>query len=340
MKFKKLKIILVLFVLLVSGCSKQQIIDNVTKIVKFDIQLVDKVDKNNYVSYNGWLKLENNKLVNQYGEKISLRGISSHGIQWFGDLITNENLTELKKWGSNVFRIAMYTEQDGYLANPSLKNKVYEIVELAKTLDMYVIIDWHILYDNNPMNHINEAKVFFDEVSKKYADVPNVIFEICNEPNGNTNWDNDIYSYAEEIIKIIRNNNKKAIVIVGTPTWSQDVDKVVNKPLSDNLVMYALHFYAGTHKQELRDRVKNVINKIPLIVSEWGTSDASGTNGNYFDESKNWLEFLEENNISWINWSLTNKNETSAILKENTYVVNDENLTESGLFIKSQIEKY
>ena len=183
------------------------------------------------------------------------------------------------------------------------------------------------------MMHKEEAKEFFNEISNKYKDVPNVIYEICNEPNGNVTWEN-IKPYAEEIISVIRNNSKKSIIVVGTPTWSQDVDKI--DKINDQNTMYALHFYSGTHKEDLRNRAKSVINNIPIFVTEWGVSDASGNNGVYLDEAQKWIDFMNENNISWANWSLSDKNESSALLLPNSSKdkIKDENLSESGKFVK------
>lgn len=294
--------------------------------------------KNNYVSYNGFLSIENNNLVNQYSEKIMLRGMSSHGIQWFPEFINDYNIKKLKEWGANVIRIAMYTDEGGYLSNKDLKKKLYEMVDLVISNDMYVVIDWHILHDNNPLTNLESAKEFFEEASNKYKDVPNVIYEICNEPNGNTTWD-DIYSYANEVINVIRNNSRNSIIIVGTPNWSQDVDKAALKPLSDELVMYALHFYAGTHREDLRNRLKSVLNKIPVFVSEFGITDASGYGNIDLAEGEKWINLLEECNISWINWSLTNKDEGASFLIPNSSNnISEEDLSVSGKFIKERLK--
>ncbi len=294
----------------------------------------EEITKNNLVSYNGWLSVENNTLVNSNHEKIQLKGMSTHGIQWYGDFANYSMIQSLRdEWNSNLFRVAMYTDEGGYIQNRDLKNKLIEIVDNVIKLDMYVIIDWHILSDNNPMMHKEEAKEFFNEISNKYKDVPNVIYEICNEPNGNVTWEN-IKPYAEEIISVIRNNSKKSIIVVGTPTWSQDVDKI--DKINDQNTMYALHFYSGTHKEDLRNRAKSVINNIPIFVTEWGVSDASGNNGVYLDEAQKWIDFMNENNISWANWSLSDKNESSALLLPNSSKdkIKDENLSESGKFVK------
>lgn len=296
---------------------------------------------NNLVSSNGWLKIKDNTLVNEKENKIQLKGISSHGIQWYGDYSNESMIKSLRdNWGTNLFRIAMYTEEGGYIQNRNLKEKVTGIVDTAIKLDMYVIIDWHILSDNDPMIHKEEAKEFFMEISKKYKDYPNVIYEICNEPNGNITWDSNIKPYAEEVINVIRENSKNSIIIVGTGTWSQDVDKAAENPINDSNVMYALHFYAGTHTEWLRERVKNALVKIPIFASEWGVSDASGNGCVYLEEAQKWTEFMKENNISFANWSLSDKNESSALLLPNSSKneIKDENLSESGKFVKQAIK--
>lgn len=298
-------------------------------------------NKTPYVSYNGFLKVKGSTLVNQYNNEIQLRGLSSHGLQWYSDLITTENLQYLKEnFNINVFRIAMYTAENGYINNKeTIKQKAMEITDMAISLDLYVIIDWHILSDGNPNMYKDEAKEFFDEFSNKYKNVPNVIYEICNEPNGqNVTWDNDVKPYAEEIIPVIRNNSPKSLVIVGTPNWCRDLDKVINNTLDFDNVLYSCHFYAGSHLKEIKEKLPIAFdNKLPVFVSEWGTTNYTGDGNPYENESTELINILNENNISWVNWSFCNKNEGSAILMP-SYNLNsniDEYLSESGKIVKS-----
>lgn len=293
------------------------------------------------VSENGQLSVKGTQLVNKDGKPIILRGMSSHGINWFPEFTTKASIKKTRDAGANLFRVAMYTEEyNGYIANNGVKKDVIKVVDAAIELDMYVIIDWHILQDGNPQKHTEASKKFFAEMSQKYKDKPNVLYEICNEPNGNVSWKNDIKPYAEKVIPEIRKNAPKSIVLVGTPTWSQDVDHVVNNKLSFDNIMYSLHFYAGTHGDSLRAKAKAALKGgVPLFVTEWGTSSADGSGGVYIDASKTWLKFLNDNNISWANWSLCDKNETSAALKPNSssnWTTN--NLSESGKFIFSRFK--
>ncbi|MBR3323081.1 glycoside hydrolase family 5 protein [Candidatus Saccharibacteria bacterium] len=302
----------------------------------------ENIDKRS-VSYNGQLHVDGKSIKNQHDETVQLTGISTHGIQWFGDLYNAQAVAQLKKdFGINVFRIAMYTDPNasGFIANNSLKDKVYELVDAAIKEDIYVIVDWHILHDNNPQTYQSQAINFFKEVTAKYGDTPNVIYEICNEPNSGTNWDS-VRAYAEAVTPAIREKAEKALVLVGTPDWSKDLDSAAKAPVSDKNTAYTLHFYSGTHKQELREVITRARKRgLAVFVSECGASDASGDGQLYADEFITWADFMREKNISWTYWSFSNKNEVSAILQAD-YVPQygdgfsfDNHLSESGKLLK------
>lgn len=274
------------------------------------------------VKDHGKLSVKGTQLVDKNGNNFQLKGMSTHGIAWFPDFINESSFKTLRDdWNTNAIRLAMYThEYNGYCSGGDkayLKGLVEKGVNIATDLGMYVIIDWHILQEQSPQTYKSEAKAFFEEMSSKYKNYDNVIYEICNEPNGGAGWDNDIKPYAEEIIPIIRKNSPDAVIIVGTPTWSQDIDKALANPLDYDNVMYALHFYAATHTDWLRQRVQDCYNKgLPIFVSEFGCCDASGNGGNDFGQTKQWLELLDSCGISYMNWNLANKNESSSAFKE------------------------
>jgi endoglucanase len=296
------------------------------------------------IELNGQLKVVGSQLCNQNGDPIQLKGMSSHGLQWFGHYMNYDSIKFMRDdWGANLVRAAMYTSSGGYISNPkTLKTKVKEVVQAAIDLDIYVIIDWHILSDGDPNTYKEQAKAFFQEMASLYKDSPNVIYEICNEPNGDVTWDRDIKPYAEYIIPAIRDINPNAIIIVGTSTWSQDIHHAADDPLEYDNIMYACHFYAGTHTQWLRDRIDYAMSKgAAIFVTEWGTSEASGTGGPFLEEAKLWVDYMEEKKISWANWSLCDKTETSAALRPGSNPSGnwtDDNLTASGLFVKHSIK--
>lgn len=281
----------------------------------------------------GQLAVKGIDIVDSTGNPIALKGMSSHGLQWFGHLITKERLTDLRdNWGSTVFRAAMYTAQGGYIENPDVKNKLTKIVDWCIELGLYVIIDWHILHDNNPMIYKNQAVSFFSEMSKKYAAYPNVIYEICNEPNGPISWGGHIKPYAIEVIKAIRAFDQKNIILVGSGSWSQNIQDPANDPLGFQNIAYTLHFYSGTHTKWLRDRIDYAQNKgISVYVSEWGTTNSSGNGALFLQESDVWLKFLAERHIGWANWSFSNASESSAALTWNY------GFSQSGNYVKKKI---
>ena len=177
-----------------------------------------------------------------------------------------------------------------------------------------------------------------------YKDNVNVLYEICNEPNGDVTWERDIKPYAEEVIAEIRAIDEDAIIICGTPNWSQDVDIVSENPITtyDN-IMYSLHFYAATHKADFRTRLTTAINNgLPVFVSEFGICDASGNGEIDKTEANTWIDLLNKNNISWVCWNLSNKNESSSLLSSTTDKVTDwtyNELSESGKWLVNKIKQ-
>ncbi|MDE6108488.1 MAG: cellulase family glycosylhydrolase, partial [Oscillospiraceae bacterium] len=194
------------------------------------------------VSENGALQVKGTQLCNEKGDPVILRGMSSHGLQWYGQFVSAQTLKNTADAGANVFRLAMYTGEGGYLSQKeAMKKKVMEGVKAAVANDMYVIIDWHILSDGNPMDHVEEAVSFFSEMAQTYADTPNVMYEICNEPNGNVNWQTHVKPYAERVVAAIREHSD-GIILIGSPTWSQDIHLAAADPVAGENLMYTLHF--------------------------------------------------------------------------------------------------
>jgi endoglucanase len=265
------------------------------------------------VSQHGFLKTEGRQVVDTHGQLVMLRGVSLFWSQWMGQFWNYNALATLKNdWHINLIRAAMGVEMGGYLQNPQLeKQKVIDIVEAAIKLDLYVIIDWH---DHNGQDHSDQAVQFFTEMAERYGNLPNVIFETYNEPLDWVNWSSIIKPYHQKVITAIRKFSSN-LVVCGTRTWSQRVDEAAKDPLPFSNVAYSLHFYSGTHRQDLRDIAQAALNlNAPIFVTECGVSEASGAGNFDKDEFKKWLGFLENNRISWAVWALDDKSETSALL--------------------------
>lgn len=271
-------------------------------------------------SESGALHVEGTRLVGEDGGAVQLRGISTHGIAWYPQYVNETCFQELREeWNANVVRLAMYTaESGGYCTDGDqvyLEDLVEQGVKAAAAADLYVIVDWHVLADCDPNVYKEEAKTFFAEMTERLSGYDHVLYEICNEPNGGTEWA-AVKSYAEEVIPVIREHAPNAVILVGTPNWSQDVDQAAADPITeyDNL-MYTLHYYAATHKADLRSRMTSAIDAgLPVFVSEYGICDASGNGALDIDEANRWRETLDQYGVSYVAWNLSNKNESSAIL--------------------------
>lgn len=294
---------------------------------------------NSPVAINGKLKVSGTQLVNECGNAVQLRGMSTHGPQWFGQCYNKSAISTLvKDWGISVFRWAMYVEENGYITNPSgFRSKIDEMVDICGELGIYCLIDWHVLTPGDPNAHKTEALEFWKYMSQKHGNKAHVLYEICNEPN-KVEW-GTVKNYANDVIKAIRDNNDQTVIIVGTPTWSQDVDVAGASKLSGTNIMYTLHFYAGTHKDYLRQKAQTALNNnTPIFVTEFGTSDASGDNAYSPEETKTWINWLNERKISWICWSFSDHREVSAALVPGSCSgSNWNNVSTTGQLIKGLI---
>lgn len=299
------------------------------------------------LSNHGKLTLDGTKIVDYKGNPYQLKGVSTHGIGWFPQYINKEGFRTLRDdWGANTIRLAMYTaEYNGYCTGGSkenLKQLIDNGVQYATDLGMYVIIDWHVLTDCDPNTYKSESITFFTEMASKYCNYDNVIYEICNEPNGGVNW-NSVKLYADEVISVIRKYDSDALILVGTPTWSQDIDLIADNPVSNPYnVMYTFHFYAATHKDSLRAKLVTALESgTPAFVSEFSICDASGNGGIDYESAKAWEELINRYGLSYAGWSLSNKAETSALIKSNCSKVSGwtiDELSDTGKWLREFIK--
>lgn len=290
----------------------------------------------------GKLSVKGTQLVDEKGAAVQLRGISTHGLAWYPQYVNEQLVAELRKdWKANVLRLAMYTaESGGYCTDgdkESLKELIKKGVEYATNQDMYVIVDWHILSDGSPGQYKDEALAFFTEMSKEFADHNNVLYEICNEPNGETSWE-DIKAYANEVIPAIRANAPDAVILIGTPNWSQNVNEAAAAPITEySNVMYTLHFYAATHTGFLRNTMAEAIDAgLPVFVSEFGICDASGNGETDEVQAKAWVQLMNQYKVSYVAWNLSNKEETSAVILssvDKTAGFSEDDLSDSGKWL-------
>jgi len=295
------------------------------------------------VHLHGALWVDGNQLVNKAGIPPQLRGISLSWSLWGGKKYYNPDVID---WLTTDFKISLLRASmgvqpgGGYLENRDEQMKLMTtVIDQAISNGIYVLIDWH---DHNADQHLEESKAFFANMAQKYAGIPNVIYEIFNEP-AKQSWE-VVKTYSIEVIKTIRKYDSKNVIVIGSPRWDQDVDIAAADPIKgfDNLV-YSFHFYASdpNHQEKLRSKAELAMKRgIALFVTEWGVGESNGNGVFDHEKTKLWMDWMEKNRLSWANWNLTDKKETTAILMPGASVSGGwsiDHLTEAGKYIREQL---
>lgn len=278
------------------------------------------------VGINGQLRVcKTKKLCNQYGNPIQLRGISSHGLQWYSQCINGRSLNALANdWGSDVIRLSMYVQENGYETDPAGYTKlINKLIKKATKRGLYVIVDWHILTPGDPNVNLELARDFFKTIAKRHADKTNILYEVANEPNG-VSWDS-LRGYHEAIVPVIRDKDPEAVVLLGTRGWSSlgvsegaDESEVLDAPVDAKNIMYTFHFYAASHQATYRKALKRAARKVPMMVTEFGLQSFTGDGENDFAESRRYVRMMENKKISWVYWNFSDDWRTGPVLVEGT----------------------
>lgn len=307
-----------------------------------DSRLAIDANGKTVVERYGQLRVIGSRLCTEAGEPVQLRGMCSNGLQWDGKYANEAVIAWLRDdWNSQLWRSVLYLTEGGYIEGPQLKQVMIRSVDAAIACGVYVIIDWHLMRERDPNKYRNEAISFFREMAGRYGSYPNVLYEICSEPNGeDVTWSGVIKPYAEAVIAEIRKIDPDNVIIVGTPTWSQDVDKAADDPITGCAnIMYTLHFYTGSHLEPIRAKAEYAVSKgLPIFVTEWGTTLYTGDQFKP-ETTVPWIEFMDRNRISWASWSVSNDGKESSVLvyktdREGKGGWKDEQISPSGKFIR------
>lgn len=313
-----------------------------TKFFTIILLMLFCVSSAQFVKQHGQLHVSGTQLVDKNNNAVVLRGMSFGWHSMWPRFYNEKAVSWLKKdFNCTVVRAAMGVElgEMSYIKEPQFsKEKIEAVIKGAIKSDIYVIIDWH----SHNIN-LKEARAFFAEMSKKYAKYPNIIYEVFNEPDYET-WP-EVKAYAEEIIKVIRENDPNNIILIGSPHWDQDVNLPAADPIKGyHNLMYTMHFYAATHGKELRDRTDEAIKSgLPIFVSESAGMEASGNGPLDYKAWQEYIDWMEERKLSWITWSVSDKDETCSILNKSAKSEGKwktEDLKESGIKVREYLRKY
>lgn len=263
----------------------------------------------------GQLYVVNGLITTRTKSPVILRGVSSAPLNECNGFFGAETVkTIAEDWGADVLRIAVPADkgEDSYITNADkVFKQTCEIIDHCIAQGIYVIVNWHNYNDGDPNANKKKAVEFFTRIAGIYADSPNVMYEICNEPNGirsgdkkkrAVDWNATIKPFAEAVIKAIRAIDKDNIIIVGTTDYSRDIDKAAASPIKGVNICYSVHFSAATDGEALQEKITAAKDKgLCILVTEWKATDSSGVSAADAQNSSVWLDFLEENKIGWIN---------------------------------------
>lgn len=299
------------------------------------------------VAANGQLHVCGTGLCNERGTRIQLRGMSTHGTQWYSQCVTDGSLDTLAgDWGADVLRISTYVQEGGYETDPArFTALVNTYIDQLTARGLYAIVDWHMLDPGDPHVNLERAKTFFTAIAERNSGKNNIIYEVANEPN-DVSWQR-IKSYHEEIVPVIRAKDPDAVILLGTRAWSSlgvsdgaDESEVVNNPVNASNVMYTFHFYAASHREEYLSALSRAADRIPVFITEFGTQDYAGEGPNDFAMSQRYLDLAAAKKISWVNWNYSDDHRSGAVWTEGTCASGDfgtHRLKEAGAWVRDRI---
>jgi endoglucanase len=291
------------------------------------------------IELHGKLRVVGRSVVDETNSIVILRGVSLFWSQWQPQFFNLKALRWLRDdWRVHVVRIPLGVRPNGYIRHPSREIlTICQAIDACVELGLYVVVDWHT-HDLECL----KARSFFSSIAREYGALPNLIYELWNEPTDQYSWQ-EIKTYHETVLLELRSLGVTNMAVVGTPNWSRDVHIAAVNPLCDTNVAYALHFYAATHRQPLRERAMIARRfDLPLFVTEWGTCSANGDGNIDLPEVRRWWRFLERNQISYISWSISDRSEGSAALKSGALPTGEwrrSALTKSGRLVRNHIRK-
>ncbi len=295
------------------------------------------------VARHGRLRVQGNQLVDRHNQPVCLAGNSFYpsNTGWGGAKYYNAGVVSwlASDWGSSIVRAAMGVEEkNGYLDDPQGNQaRVEALVEAATQAGLYVIVDFHSFEAHK---HQAAAIRFFQEIATKYGKSENIIYEIYNEPM-KVSWSGTVKPYSEALVAAIRAIDPNNLIVLGSPHWDQDVDIAAQDPVAGVNLAYSLHFYAGEHKQSLRDKAIKAMNLgLALFITEWGSVNPDGQGPVSTAEADAWMDFARKHKLSHCVFSICDKVESTSILHPGAKATGNwtpADLTASGTYARSVV---
>mgnify|MGYP002773096612 FL=1 len=295
--------------------------------------------------YPSELLTKGNAIYDSDGEKVMLRGVEvpeSHEL-YKEKRFKKDFYDGVFKLGGNAIRVpvspAEYKRDDYYLWR-----YLDRIVAWAGENGNYVIIDWD--YTGNPIdgtgdempdikdNPLDYSAEFWKAVATYFKNVPNVIYEIYNEPVGMS--DSEWKRCADSLVSVIRDAGSKQLIIVGSPDYCYDLGWLDELGVDDDNIAFSMHVYPD--RVFWQKYMPEYVSSYPVIVTEWGYADDDVEAENEkMNGTKNvfgikFSHFMDKHESSWIASSYNYKGDTPMFEK------NFKGKTKWGEFVSELLE--
>ncbi|WP_020405118.1 glycoside hydrolase family 5 protein [Hahella ganghwensis] len=301
------------------------------------------------VEQHGQLHVCGTQLCDQNNQPVQLRGMSTHGIQWYGwgHCLTEKSLDVLAdEWKADILRISLYVQEGGYETDPEgYTNQVSQLINEASERGMYALVDWHQLDPGDPNANLHYARQFFTDIANRHKDQVNIIYDVANEPN-DVSW-SAIKNYAEQMIPVIRNIDHDASIFIGTHGWSslgvsdgRSSWDIINNPVQHSNIMYTFHFYAASHQDAYLNELDQASDRLPIFVTEWGSQTYTGDGDNDFVMAQRFHDLMNTKKIGWTNWNFSDDFRSGAVWNSGTCASGQwttENMKESGVWVRDKL---
>ena len=211
-----------------------------------------------------------------------------------------------------------------YFDAPTQKNLIRAVIDAAILNDIYVIVDWH---SHNAHDETSLATAFFRDMAREYPGVPNIIWEVYNEPvNASTA---QVTSHANSIITALRNEGNNNLVLIGSPSYSKNprsqASNFGNSAASKNAA-FTFHFYSDdAHKLsgDIGTSAKGArTDGYAVFGSEWGISQSNGNGTPNTSNSNEWTTWMDDNKVSNCMWNASALDESSSMFTTGTSTSN------------------
>jgi hypothetical protein len=225
-------------------------------------------------------------------------------------------------WNADVVRIPITTK---YARDPATAYAKYikPNVTKAKQCGLYAIVDLHYVADFGGSSDPSQAYLlqFWSYVAKRYANDPNVLFELFNEPLNPDDWA-AWKAFISPVVDAVRAQTDargapaRNVILIGSPQWDTRIPQAAADPLPQANLVYVEHIYPNqgpATAANLDAKFGSYTGKIAVMVTEFGWNPKSttfsdnvsaGTTSGWGQPFARYMDRRPE--ISWTSWIFDN----------------------------------